>query len=484
MRGILKAAALKDDVTLQPHQQDALEHSRGKPGTIINHGLGSGKTVTSLGIAEDEGGKTLAVTPAALRENYKKEIKNFVPEDRHDDYRVESYTKFRDNADEILEEHQPDTVIADEVHRLRNPTKARKAFEDNRHKFSKMVGLTGTLANNHPKEAVPLTNLVAGDQVMTQAGFERDHISEEEESPGLWAKWVKGVEPGVKEQVTNKEELGEKLSPYVHRFTGSEEYEQHVPDVDEETVETGLSKKQQKLIKNLENANPAAAYRVKSNLPPAKQESSNLNAFMVGARQISNTPATHDQSVDDPVGASPKLQKMLEDARSASEQDDNYKGVQFSNFLSGGVHPLSEAMQQEGMDSDVYEGSLTDAQKKRIVERFNNDESQNLGLSPAGSEGLDLKGVKQMQITEPDWNPEKINQAIGRAARYKSHDHLPEDERKVNVKRYLASNPDKWYHNLPGVDKKTSVDEYIHSRAREKEQLNEGLYDALPEFDG
>jgi hypothetical protein len=43
-----------------------------------------------------------------------------------------------------------------------------------------------------------------------------------------------------------------------------------------------------------------------------------------------------------------------------------------------------------------------------------------------------------MGIMDSTWNPEKINQAIGRTARYKSHEKLPESERKVIVKQYLA----------------------------------------------
>lgn len=477
MRGI-KQAALKDDVELQPHQQDAVEHLKDKPGGIINHSLGSGKTVTSLGISEEQSGNTLAVTPAALRENFKKEIDKFVPDDRKDAYKVTSYHKFRNEADDLIDEHEPNTVIADEVHRLRNPTQARDAFIRNREKFPHMLGLTGTLSQNHPSEVVPLSNLATGKKLMGKRRFNREHIKEVEENPGLWGKYIKGVEPGVREEITNKEGLRDTFSPYIHRFTGSEEYEKHTPDVEEEVVETGLSSKQKKLLKQLEKNNPAAAYRVRANLPPSKKDSENLNAFMIGARQIANTPASHDVNVDDPVEESPKLQQMLEDAK------DSEKTVQFSNFLDAGVYPTVDRLQEEDVDAGVYEGSMSDKKKKELIQKFNESDEGVLGLSPAGGEGLDLKGVRQMQITEPDWNPEKINQAIGRAARYKSHDHLPEDEQKVKVRRYKATEPEKWYHNIPGVDKKTSIDEYISNRAQEKERLNEGLYDALPEFEG
>ena len=58
--------------------------------------------------------------------------------------------------------------------------------------------------------------------------------------------------------------------------------------------------------------------------------------------------------------------------------------------------------------------------------------------SPVISEGITLKNVRQVHITEPTWNKSKINQIIGRAVRNFSHHVLPESERTVEIYKYVA----------------------------------------------
>lgn len=57
-------------------------------------------------------------------------------------------------------------------------------------------------------------------------------------------------------------------------------------------------------------------------------------------------------------------------------------------------------------------------------------------ISPAGSEGINLRNTRQVHIMEPYWNEVRIEQIIGRAIRQCSHADLPMNERKVDVYRY------------------------------------------------
>ena len=68
-----KIAALKADVKLHPHQQRVVDSE--PTSQILAHGVGSGKTVTSIAKMEKmkergQAGKALVVTPAGLRDNY------------------------------------------------------------------------------------------------------------------------------------------------------------------------------------------------------------------------------------------------------------------------------------------------------------------------------------------------------------------------------------------------------------------------------
>jgi hypothetical protein len=63
-------------------------------------------------------------------------------------------------------------------------------------------------------------------------------------------------------------------------------------------------------------------------------------------------------------------------------------------------------------------------------------------LTRAGGEGLNLKGTRYEVIFEKNWNRASEEQVIARGARYKSHSHLPEDKRKVDVYHLLIKKPD------------------------------------------
>ena len=56
-----------------------------------------------------------------------------------------------------------------------------------------------------------------------------------------------------------------------------------------------------------------------------------------------------------------------------------------------------------------------------------------------GAEGLDLKEVRYIHITEPYWQPVLIKQIIGRGVRNKSHLKLPPKDRNVEVFVYMAT---------------------------------------------
>lgn len=65
-----------------------------------------------------------------------------------------------------------------------------------------------------------------------------------------------------------------------------------------------------------------------------------------------------------------------------------------------------------------------------------------------GAEGLDLKHVRSIHITEPYWQPVLLDQVIGRGVRNNSHIRLPLSERNVEVFIYMATIPG---HMLPKI---------------------------------
>ena len=91
-------------------------------------------------------------------------------------------------------------------------------------------------------------------------------------------------------------------------------------------------------------------------------------------------------------------------------------------------------------------------------------------LSSSGAEGLNLKGTKMAQILDPHFNDSKIEQVIARGIRRGSHAHLPEEERKVVVQKYLSVLPP----NIFGRPSKSlSIEQYLTSMASSKEDVKD-----------
>jgi hypothetical protein len=77
-----------------------------------------------------------------------------------------------------------------------------------------------------------------------------------------------------------------------------------------------------------------------------------------------------------------------------------------------------------------------------------------------------LKGTKLIQVLEPHFNQSKITQVVGRGARYGSHAHLPENERKVHVEHYQSVLPKPLLGSAP-----TSIERYLHENSATKNDL-------------
>jgi superfamily II DNA or RNA helicase len=474
---------VKASVRLQPHQADAVAKSQTNKGQILNWGLGSGKTLGAIAIAEKRGGNVLVVTPASLRQNFEKQLRQFVPKSRVGAYTIMSYEKFRRDPEAVIAQTRPNVLVVDEMHRLRNP-KPREPFDRVRDSVPYMVGLTGSLINNRPEEMVPMINMVAGSKPMGSIeDFKRDHIKRTKVGPGFIG-WLRGVKPGFVEDIKNRRLLKLKAGANVHRFTGSQEYKQHLPTVVEDRVEVEMTKKQEALYKSLSTKNPALAYKMKKNLPPSKKDLKQMNAFMTASRQIMNNPSEYTLKEKPPVIAgSPKFQTMVDKLEAGHKADPRFKAVIYSNFLKSGVEPMVEELNRRGVRAEAFTGKLNDKQRKKMVEDMNRGRIKVLGLSPAGGEGLDLKGVKVVNLTEEHWNPERGLQAIGRSARYKSHAHLPAGERQVNVNRYMAVHRPTFANKYLRTKKDMSADQWIDERRSEKLRLNNKFLDAIGQFE-
>ena len=219
-------------------------------------------------------------------------------------------------------------------------------------------------------------------------------------------------------------------------------------------------------------------YKIKHNIPPSKAEAAQLNAFMSTSRQVSNSMSPFGNE-----SITPKMDHMLHDLKHGIKHNPNFKSITFSNYLEAGLKPFSRELKKSNISHGMFTGEESQENRTEMIKNYNEGRLKHLLISPAGVEGLDLKGTTLVQKMDPDWNPERSNQAIGRAARFKSHEMLPFKERNVLVREYLSQprlgmfgkvkrffNPDSTNYG---------VDDYIRNRANEKASLNESFLNTL-----
>ena len=100
-----------------------------------------------------------------------------------------------------------------------------------------------------------------------------------------------------------------------------------------------------------------------------------------------------------------------------------------------------------------------------------------LMITQSGAEGISLKNVREVHVTEPYWNDVRLQQVIGRAIRAKSHLALPAKERNVKVYIYQMELTDaqKQDRLLKSHDNGLTSDEYVYDIAQRKSLITEGM---------
>lgn len=463
----LKPPKLKMDPL--PHQQRVSKNLQTSPGLVAMHGLGTGKTFTAINAAHDQNSPLIAVTPAALRNNMKKEIE---ASGFKNPFHVLSYEQAakKVNDPEFQQLARNSVVAYDEAHRTGQATSARSKLPTNLNAKKKLF-LTGTPIRNEPQEIAPMVNAIEpGSLPNDPAEFKRKFMETREVPVGFFGR-LKGVKPGRESRPIN-------LHDFEKSVQGKIDYHENVdrgdfPSFSESIVEVPMTNKQQSTYNFVMGKYPALAYKIRHGLPLTKRETKNFRSFMIGPRQVSNFPSAFNSSARAEDAA--KITKTVDEVQQRVQKDPNYRGVTYSSFLETGVNPVSQALAKANVPHAVFTGEQNDEERKKIVEDYNTGKIKQLLISGAGAEGLDLKGTKLMQILEPHWNEELINQVRGRSIRYKSHSHLPEDERHVEVQRY---------HSVPRKGlmdklmrrkraKQRGSDEYLYNLATEKQRINE-----------
>jgi len=475
-----KSAELLPDIQLQEHQQRIADRiSTEDPRLLVYHGLGSGKSLSSLAAAEaakEQNGEDYGVVvPASLRGNFDKEIKKFT---RNSNPEIMSYTGLA-----LGKKFQtpPKTLIMDEAHRLRNPGSASSAgAAEAAAQAKRLLLLTGSPITNSPTDLANLLSMLHNKSI-TPEEFEKRYIDYKTVRPGLLG-WLRGAKPGVKPVVKNEKELRNLLR-------GKVDYQpSKTPDgvnVNEEVVRVPLSAEQQKIQKAIRTKIPPGfLWKLDQEFPLSKDELAKLNSFLTGLRQVSlsTQPFRADKDPAKAFTQSAKLQTAFKNLQQTLAEDKRKKAIIYSNFIDSGLAPYAAGLEKAKIPHAFFHGGVSPKARQAAVDAYNQGKLRALLIGPAGAEGLSTKGTSLIQLLDPHWHESRSQQARGRGLRFDSHVGLPEELKNVKVQRYLSASQDpSFLGKLMGYQRERTGDEVLEHLTADKERLNEIFRQILKE---
>lgn len=514
-------SGLRKEVALFDHQRRAADRIVDNGSLLLSHGTGSGKTLSALAAFEkmrDKGraSKALIVTPASLRANFvdngvrkfttgsvamlgnqqeasqgvARAVDNPDPRAR---YHVVSYEMFSKDPESVIKGTGADTVIYDELHRIRNESgKTFKKIKEVRPLHRNFIGLTGSLMNNTPADLVPLVDAMTDGKhrLGSKSAFENRFVSEDSRG---------------RQRITNARIVRSLLRPFVDHFETKELGEGRTPEKIVQEVKVMMSPRQTELYRYaIGKLDPVTQLKLRLGVSKLKKsEVQTIFSKITQARQVSNGIHTIDQgvSLSDSAKETPKVKKLLDDVEEHLTETEDGQVVVHSNLIQGGADVLTQGLKDRDISHGLFLGKgqpgVSEASRQKAVEDFNKRKNRVIVISAAGGEGLDLKDATMFASLDGHFNPEKVQQAEARAVRAGGQAHRAPEDRKVIVRRYSNVVPisktqvvkdtfkllspfqmiGRALEGAPVVynpfNRESSTDEWMSSIANRKDKLNE-----------
>jgi superfamily II DNA or RNA helicase len=385
---------LNSNIKLKGYQIKPIKFILENKALLVCHATGLGKTLTAYTASKcyldkypDR--KVIVVSPASLLNNFHKESLKYGTQDLQNDsrYKFYSFNKFHNlcKSGSNCINCKKTLLIVDEVHNIKSMGAMFKNILKCALQADKVLLLSATPFINHINDFKPILKLLY--QKNDEFRFPKDP-----------QKALDTLRTYLKGRISFIDDKDNPDFPsVVHKY----EY----IDMDKEyykTIVLALTK-----------------YHIFGDNP---------EVFYHGFRRVVND-----------IGASDYFNKKIE--KVASITKSKKQTLVFTNWLESGISIITNKLKQEGISFDVISGSTKKELRMKIVEDFNNKKFQVLCITKAGSEGLDLKGTRNIIILDPTWNPSSIEQVIGRGVRYKSHENEPEKNRNVTVYYLIYKSP-------------------------------------------
>lgn len=451
----------------QPHQRETLKKFVTSPykGMLLYHKLGSGKTCTSIMIADallatHKVTHVYLLTPGSLRSGWVTEFCKVCGSNPKEMPRNYTYITYNFDVWKRLPDFNKSLIVIDEVHLFINSVKndsknAVEIYNAIKKADCRVLVLSGTPINHYVHEFQILANLL---------------------KPGVFPYGSESFD----ESWSSDKHLDEKLSGIVSYFPGSGG--KFYPSVIyKKPVKVRMSREQNSAYENamrkefkfsraplekLKFTNPQKYYLDKMMWQKAMQkqftraasnfyyDTENLPDKLVKDGGWVECEAFKNKKL---LTYSPKFAALLTNIISYP----NVKHVVFSFFVTKhGVNLLKAMLDMVGIKAALYSGELEDSNRVTLLRRFNNVENRTgkniqvlLVTMGSGSSGITILEARHTHVLESSIRETMIQQAIGRIVRFKSHFNMPVNEQNVTIWRY-------WSTPKSGV----GIDEYLYTK--------------------
>lgn len=382
---------------LEKHQQQVVNHMKTHNRLLVIHGTGSGKTLTSVHVANDYLSTNpkrivIFITPAAVQEQFKRTA-SLLLSNKPGVYftTYDGLTRFFNKL--LVSRHETmrqvvkhALIIADEAHYITAKTEKARVFYDVFKKAEKVLLMTGTpIQNGKMKDLLP------------------------------YAKILNPTETDFPQNLPIEKLFRCKVSVYFVPST-SKKFPKLLPKT---LIRIPITQKQALNVASTK----AGQYNwttVMSRLSSSSIGHTNIikRGGWAFNRQI------YANKVFPNAATEPKFLEFLKVYRQRPYKTvvyfQQYVSLdRFRHFLTMHRIPFQEI---SGRPNKTNKTGINSLRGNTVYL-----------LTKAAKEGLDFKGVRTVIFMDFPWTPSNYNQVVGRARRYQSHIHLPVAEQNVKV---------------------------------------------------
>ncbi|WP_420264165.1 SNF2-related protein [Candidatus Magnetominusculus dajiuhuensis] len=442
-------------VPLYPYQHVGVDFGLFKKSVIIADEMGLGKTLQAITLSclkksMFNFSKVLVVTPASLKEQWKREIERFTGEKAivvagNKKNRQEIYEHSTDyftitNYEAVLRDilainrYKPDIVILDEAQRIKNfETKTHEAIKSISHKQS--IVLTGTPLENKLEDLYSIVQFADPALLTPLWIFAAEHFIMSADNRKNKILGYKGLDI-----------LHNKLKPLVIRRK-KEEVIEDLPDQVSNNYYIDLSIEQREIHRGyLQALLPLLNKKFQTPMDARR-----IQEILMSMRMVCDSTYLIDRKTN----ISPKLVEM-ERILAEVVLENKRKAVVFSEWTTM-TYLIGKMLSDMGIPFVEFTGKVPADKRRFLVDEFNDNPDCKVFLSTdAGSVGLNLQSADCVLNFELPWNPSRLNQRIGRVMR------IGQKSKCVNVINLIS---------------KHSIEEKVFAGITLKQEVFDGVFE-------